>query len=238
MTEPRKLFELSKQILDQSAGFANAQKKYNDKFNKIQEPTNFEIEYRKKVFGEKSEPVQVNEDEARQMFWATAMRINPEFVVMDKELLKGVVKYFFGLEGGLDLQKGILICGGVGSGKTQFLKIIQQALLLNGKSFRMFNCIEIEQEIRFGGDYVNYDNGEICFDDLGAEPLESVMFGNRVIPMSEILQRRYNRRENGKTHITSNLTMKEIEARYGSRVCDRLKETCNLVIFGWESLRK
>ena len=238
MTEPRNLFELTEEILKQSASFSDAQKKYAEKFNKKNKPTEYEMEYRKKLFEEKPETPPITEQVARDIFWMTAKKINPNYIVPEKIMVRNLVNYFFGFDGELDTGKGLLICGGTGSGKTQFFSIIQMALQYTGKSFRMFNCIEIEQAIRFGGDYSAYDNGDVCFDDLGAEQIETLMYGNRVIPMSEILQRRYVRRDGGKTHVTTNLNMIEIQNRYGSRVSDRLREICNLVIFDRGSFRK
>lgn len=240
MSEPKRLSEI--EIVSQSLAFMEAQKKWNQKLSKPTEKTEAEKEYYKKVYGEPEPEIPLTYDEAKGLFWRTAKSLIPDYQIQDKETYVNLVKYFFGMDGTLDNEKGLLLIGGTGCGKTQLFKVMQQTLF-NTKipSFRICECINVEYAIRSGNStYEDFDLGMISFDDLGSEQIETVVFGNRVTVMNEILQLRYNsfQRSGLKTHITSNLSEVEIESKYGTRIFDRIKEMCNIIIFDWESFRK
>ena len=71
-----------------------------------------------------------------------------------------------------------------------------------------------------------------CFDDLGAEQ-QIKHFGNDCNVMAEILMSRYEQFiENSTiTHITTNLSVSEIEKYYGNRLRSRLRQMFNLISF-------
>lgn len=240
MTDPKPLSE----IIAQSEAFEAAHKAWLERKNKRTELTEAEREYAKRVFSTPELPKMTPEDAAR-LFWAAVPK---GYEVKDKGIYRNLVNYFFDLPSDLDPNKGVCIIGGVGGGKTTFIRSMQQALnAARYGSFRLFSCVEVEQNIRqasavenSAADYSYYDNGAACFDDFGAENTESVIYGNRVNVMGEIMQRRYNRFQSQgiKTHFTTNLSGADLRARYGERVYDRMKEMCNIVLFNWESFRK
>lgn len=240
--EPKPISEDLTRLLTMSEGFKKAQEKYMGKFDSKGPVTDHEKEYYRSLFVVKDELPKLTEEQARNVFWHCAREMNPDYQVVEnmKPVYRALVNHFFGYASEFNPEKSTLILGGTGCGKTQFMRIMQKALQYTGKTFRFFPCIDVEQEIRFGGEYNTYDTGNICFDDLGAEQLETLCYGNRVVVMTEIIQRRYNRFQNQglKTYFTSNLLPEEIEQRYGNRVMDRLKEMCNIVIFSWDSFRK
>lgn len=240
MTEPKRLSEI--EIVSQSLAFMESQKKWNEKINKPQVKTEAEKEYYKKVYGDPEPYTHLTYDEAKGLFWRTAKSLIPDYQIQDKETYQNLVKYFFGQECNLDTSKGLLIIGGTGCGKTQLFKAMQQTLFNTIiPSYRICECINTEYAIRSGNSvYEDFNAGMVCFDDLGSEQIETVVFGNRVTVMNEILQLRYNsfQRSGLKTHLTSNLSEAEIESKYGTRIFDRLKEMCNIVIFDWQSFRK
>lgn len=75
----------------------------------------------------------------------------------------------------------------------------------------------------------------MCFDDLGMEP-EMGNYGDKLNIMTEVLLRRYETRAKN-TILTTNLTLEQIEAGYGKRVADRMKEMFNQVALPGGSLR-
>jgi len=240
MKEPQSLAD----IIAQSEAFEKARQAWLERKNAKPEPTELEKEYAKRVFSP-PQVVDIDEFQAATLF----MNAAPDnYEIKDKAIYRDLVNYFFGLPTSLNTNKGICIIGGIGGGKTTFMRSIQKAMFsAKMGSFRLFSCVEIEQNIRqaaavenSAADYSYYDNGYACFDDFGAENHESVIFGNRVIVMAEIVQRRYNRfqAQGVKTHFTTNLSAAEMRARYGDRVFDRMKEMCNIVLFNWESFRK
>lgn len=235
--EPRKLAD----IIAQSEAFKASAEKWQARknFTPHVEKSESEKEYVKKVFSEAPAAPKVTEADAARLFWYYANQAVPGYKIENKELYRQLVNYFFGFDSKYDPTKGMLLAGATGSGKTVFIKAIRLALQHVGASFRMINCIDVEQSVRFGDGYEGYDSGRLCFDDLGAEQYETLYMGNRIVVMAEVLQIRYNQWQDHskKTFITSNLLPEDIGKRYGTRVQDRLNEMCNLEVFDWGSFR-
>jgi hypothetical protein len=72
----------------------------------------------------------------------------------------------------------------------------------------------------------------ICFDDLGAES-SLKYFGNDCNVMAEILLTRYDLfvHRGMLSHITTNLSAREIEIFYGMRLRSRFREMFNVISF-------
>jgi hypothetical protein len=153
------------------------------------------------------------------------------------------------------LNKGILLFGGVGVGKTTLMQMFRQNQAF---SYRLISCREIESEFAVRGPEVieqfsvnqqvavnanTFGHQEIgfCFDDLGTENAITKHFGNTKNVMTDILLNRYDRIKQNTpegetpdfrgTHITTNLSVDEIEKLYGTRLLDRLREMMNLITF-------
>lgn len=144
-----------------------------------------------------------------------------------------------------DLNKGLLLVGGVGIGKTTLMQFFKR----NQKfSYRLMSCREIESDFSLEGEksvsYCSYNvpiatnsnpfgHQEIgfCFDDLGTEA-NGKHFGKEKNVMAEIILNRYDNQLPGHcTHITTNLTAEQIKAQYGTRVTDRMREMFNIITF-------
>lgn len=170
--------------------------------------------------------------------------------VMDqfnRPIIENLCKYFTGdSTGPLNLKKGILLRGGVGCGKTSIMQLFQYN---QTNSFNIVSCREVAYKFANDGhsaisQYNNllyssnlkltFGQKEIgtCFDDLGTEE-EKKNFGNQVNVMADIILNRYDKKETmfAKTHMTSNLSVSEIEQYYGTRVKSRLVEMFNDVVF-------
>lgn len=159
---------------------------------------------------------------------------------------------FSKLHKGGSLYKGVLICGGVGVGKTIIMKALAWNPLL---PFRVVSVRSIadnyeiygshtvnayafpERNLSGGGnaDYVGY-----CFDDLGTEELEKAHYGNRANVIEKLILNRYDNCAHTLTHFTTNLTAGQIKEAYGVRAVDRLREMVNIIEFpvGAKSFRK
>ena len=149
---------------------------------------------------------------------------------------------------GIDLTKGILLAGPIGSGKTTLMNLMKYLTPTEHK-FYVKPCRDISFEFIQEGYHIvhKYSIGKlyhaeaktICLDDLGIEN-NLKYFGNECNVMAEILLSRYDIfiSKNIKTHITTNLSASEIEKIYGNRVRSRLRSMCNLIAFDKSTLDK
>lgn len=146
-----------------------------------------------------------------------------------------------------DLNKGLLLFGGVGIGKTTLMHFFKR----NPKaSFKVVSCRDIESDFSSEGEksvrncsyniaiseneFMQKEIG-FCFDDLGTEA-NAKFYGKEKNVMAEILLNRYdNRIPFTYTHITTNLSHAEVKEQYGIRVYDRMKEMLNIIIFPSDS---
>ena len=144
----------------------------------------------------------------------------------------------------INLNKGIMLSGPVGCGKTSLMNIMKHLTKTEHK-FSVKPCRDISFEfIQDGYEVIHKYSKDLrlrgglpvavryCFDDFGIEQ-NIKYFGNECNVMAEILLSRYELFTNKKlqTHITTNLSATEIETHYGNRVRSRLREMVNLIAF-------
>jgi DNA replication protein DnaC len=169
-----------------------------------------------------------------------------QFIEEDRTNITKLMAYFLKDEAtanqfGIDLSKGILLSGPVGSGKTTLMAIMKYINHKDNK-FYMQTCRDISFEfIKEGyeiihkysrGSYTQTECKNYCFDDLGVES-NLKYYGNECNVMAEIILSRYDLFISKKviTHITTNLSASEIEIMYGNRVRSRLRAMLNLIAF-------
>jgi DNA replication protein DnaC len=152
----------------------------------------------------------------------------------------------------INLNKGILLSGPVGCGKTSLMSLLNGFIQQSNRHV-MKSCRDISFEfIQEGYEVIHrYSKNSInrkgenswpriyCFDDLGIEN-NLRYYGNECNVMAEILLSRYDLFVQKKmlTHITTNLSASEIESMYGSRVRSRMREMFNLISFSNSVLDK
>lgn len=156
------------------------------------------------------------------------------------------------IELGIDPRKGILLRGNVGSGKSILFRTLR-TLLRHDEYAQLFRkltfttCEAVAKQFmakgdeyvkKFGSGSVRFDYGKpvllnVCFDDLGDEEPKN-HYGNYREVMKDIITERYDHYvDHGLiTCATTNLTMDEIEKRYGSRVRSRLEQMCTVIGIG------
>ena len=157
----------------------------------------------------------------------------------DHEILRKLCNYFIKdyencEKDGIDPDKGLLISGPVGCGKTSLMKLLKYIVPLQ----RPYTVIP-SRNIVFGFNHIgykiieDYGNGQFfCFDDLGVEPIGR-HYGKDCNVMGEILLSRYELflKTKTKTHATTNLNANELEELYGNRVRSRMRQLFNLIAF-------
>lgn len=136
----------------------------------------------------------------------------------------------------LDINKGLLLSGPVGCGKTSLMKLLRHIVPLQ-RPYEMIPCRNVTFSFNHLGfkTVQEYGNSKFfCFDDLGVEPAGR-FYGKDLNVMGEVLLSRYDlylkTKRAIKTHATTNLNAEELEERYGNRVRSRMRELFNLIAF-------
>ncbi len=157
----------------------------------------------------------------------------------DKNVLFRLCNYFikdqrYCEKFGMDPEKGILLSGPVGCGKTSMMKLLR-FLVPHQRNYVVMPC----RNIIFAFNHLGYktiedygDSSSFCFDDMGVEPIGR-HYGRDCNVIGEILLSRYELflQTKLKTHATTNLSAQELEDLYGIRVRSRMKKMFNLVAF-------
>lgn len=161
--------------------------------------------------------------------------------IIFKLLIYAIRDHENALKVGIDINKGILLNGPIGCGKTSIMQLIKPFINFN-YDYKIKTTRDISFEFAKNGFetlqvYTHKFNGQhrlsgYCFDDLGAEK-QIKHFGNDCNVMAEILISRYEQfiENNSVTHVTTNLSASELENYYGNRVRSRLRNMFNLVAF-------
>lgn len=170
---------------------------------------------------------------------------NPHFVV-DKwvhEVLLTCCLYFAqdaegfeALNPSYSLQKGLLLYGPVGCGKTKLLELLTR--VDPRLSFRVYACPDVSRAYRKDGDEaleVYAAKRTLCFDDLGFEDANAKHYGNTSNPLADILTKRYQLHPRPITHATTNDDAPAMLEKYGDRVYSRMSELFNIVQFDPEA---
>lgn len=158
----------------------------------------------------------------------------------DREVIYKLMIYAIRDEGNcakhdIDINKGILLTGPVGCGKTSLMTLIK--LFMPPKQGHIMKpAREVAFEFNTHGHQIiqkhTNPNTIFCYDDLGVEQIMK-HYGNDCNVMAEILLSRYDLFINlkTKTHATTNLNATELEKIYGNRVRSRMRELFNLIAF-------
>jgi len=165
-----------------------------------------------------------------------------------KKALSNLTHYFINSqEGELDLNKGILVWGGVGTSKTTLLKTFEEFTKVNdlptkfqfSKMERLVSIATTEPKA-LPNHLKALTQQNRVFDDWGVEVNDK--WGDGKTYFNNIILARYKKRANIKTHFTTNYSLspnniKNLEQIYSPRIISRLKEMVNLVGLGEGDLR-
>ena len=143
---------------------------------------------------------------------------------------------------------GIMLCGGVGNGKSTMMKALQSLLIqldiriTHNTSFetlgmKIISAKELGRQIRVDPkNSLRYQELTMLgIDDLGEEEATMMDYGNRVTPVIDLLSYRYDQMLF--TMVTTNLTPKQIRSTYGDRIADRFNEMMLIIPYETPSFR-
>lgn len=229
--------------------------------NKSQE----EIEYAKKVFSTvKVVDVTWTYEELGKMFknaWKSVTGKELEWTDEYTSGLVTVLKYFARDESFADgvtslsepsLDKGLLIIGDYGCGKSSMMRVIREILqYYPGYAFKTFSANEVVDMFEKCSDpqdkkdfWKQMITGRCHFDDVKSER-EASNYGKMEL-FKDLIEKRYDARV--KTYFTCNYPdnapgnleagIDEFGIKYGPRVYDRIPEMFNIIEFRGKSFRK
>lgn len=147
----------------------------------------------------------------------------------------------------LDLDKGLLLMGCVGDGKTMLMRAFQKN---QRQSYKVVAASDIAEDYKAHGVEVlktyRYNQKMIrnrfghtehawCIDDIGAESIYK-NYGDPLNVVEYIVTKRFD--EGLLTHFTTNLSADELKSGYGDRVASRLRQMVNVVLLPDEDLRQ
>ncbi len=194
-------------------------------------------------------PVSLTVDQLREAFIARASHIaRKEFIIdnYNRSILEKLFLYFTASDqakqAGIDLNKGILLMGGLGTGKSTIMRCFSKN---QHTSYKFVTCMHLTYDFVEHGfsvikehcrnetiarnQYWQTELG-VCYDDMGTEE-ERRRYGDKVNAMTEIILNRYDSVPHNMTHITTNLNANDIEKFYGARVRSRMREMFNILTF-------
>jgi DNA replication protein DnaC len=206
---------------------------------------NSEIEKKQTEINSKRFQVKLSASEFKEIFLLEAKNemlkrnIDKEFIVdeTNKHMINYLFYYLIGAkEFPGNLNKGILISGSLGIGKTiimnAFCNIYEN---LCSKVFVRLHSKKIIQFIK-SKEPGYLDKRPVFIDDLGREPVEINDYGTKERPIVDLISIRYD--TGALTFATTNFKTETLTEFYGQAIVDRFKEMFNYVEIIGESKRK
>lgn len=208
--------------------------------------------------GSKSSRPAVDFNLEAKIYRSCLLKIEPSFdpAKANRDVLNSIFAWIWKCDKmntlGLDYNKGFFLYGPLGLGKSMTLLAMRQYM----------NSVAARHE-HMRGDYrlkawwktaselaniyaaegqpalIQYTDPEInlVIDEFGREPNPASNYGTKMNVLQFVLQLRYDHRRTSVTHITTNMSLEDIEPKYGDYVADRCKEMFNFIEFSGRSLR-
>lgn len=187
----------------------------------------------------------------REIFLEKAYKYEPDFIIdeANRDVINNLFLYFNEMPGKYNLNKGLWLCGDIGTGKSSLLFIFSELKKQLFDGFKIYICSKVSNDYAINGDLDKYTYNEkgylgipvdMCFDELGRESIPANYFGQKLNVMQHILHIRYSLwQSNGiKTFVTTNDDPASIESKYGDFIRDRNREMFNIVLLQGKSRRK
>jgi len=180
----------------------------------------------------------------QQMAWTSQNEFGKKLIVnSDNKHLITALCYFvsrdekFETELGYSLNKGLLIRGVSGLGKTYLVRCISENVL---NPILVLSMIEISDEIQANGEYHIKGEGKkiIYMDDVGTEQPTINHYGTKITWFKNFIETIYLKNKCFNHLIVStNNNFSELEDKYGFRVRSRIKDMFNIIDVSGKDMR-
>lgn len=183
------------------------------------------------------------------MAWTSQNEYGKKLIVKDQKRGNDFTKFIttlcffvsqderFETELGYSLNKGLLIRGVSGLGKTHLVKCIAK----NGLNpILILSMLEISEEIRINGEFsISLDGyGIVYLDDVGTEESAAKHYGNVINFFKNFIEGTYLRRKTfSHVMMSTNNSFDELERKYGFRVRSRIKDMFNIIDVSGKDMR-
>jgi DNA replication protein DnaC len=167
-------------------------------------------------------------------FWLYAQLITGNTYTVDDENKEQLAKIMEVIAAG---EKGIVLCGKTGSGKTFIFEILNKILYppFDKRRIAVRHVDKVISKYNQVGDEVfdQIENLNICFDELGREKIGKY-FGSECDVMQHLIAHRYNqfKKLNYLTYFTTNYSKSDLKERYGEHSFSRLNEMAVFINLG------
>lgn len=179
--------------------------------------------------------------------------IDPKFTLTPEvsEVYKKLIQFFHAdPEFNGDLDKGFILLGPTGTGKTMAIQIMSKyrtiddtKFIIDNRLYRMnFNIIDVNRMVNqfmdnsFDGIEIYCNRFLICIDDIGTEIEQVKHYGNTLDVVSHILAMRYASQL--MTFATTNFPIKVLEQKYDDRVISRMFAMFNFIEMKGKDFRR
>lgn len=172
----------------------------------------------------------------RLMQWTSENEFGKRLIVHDdnKKLIKSLCYFVsrdekFETELGYSLNKGIVIRGISGLGKTHIVQCIRKNEL---NPILILSMLDITGDIKANGEYeISLDGNKIIYlDDVGTEEPTVNHFGTKISFFKNFIESYYLRNKiYNNLMFSTNNSFAEIEEKYGFRVRSRMKDMFNII---------
>lgn len=189
----------------------------------------------------------------RDIIEIAGQSIDPSFDINFNEsitsLYKIIYEYLFVKNTKLSQDKGIMLCGIEGTGKTMAMEIIRSLILTYQEPERRFTIVKYEKIVEQYREINNeifdiYGYGklrDICFDDfLSMDNKQRSDFGERVNLADLLIKDRYSVYKEYKllTHATTNQSPESLQSIMSPPAYDRMLEMFHFIRINGSSIRK
>lgn len=191
---------------------------------------------------------EINWDEQAKLIFQIAKTFEPGYLVNEynKDILKQLLLYFTGNQDfNGNLHKGIMLVGGVGTGKSLIFKIFKTYTgYFRTNSYQSATAIDIIDNVNtFGTKYLDEFSHRFekntnkvhpityYIDDIASKNENIKHYGTDIKVIEQLLSLRYNvfEKYGTLTHVSTNILPSKMKDIYENRIISRMNEMFNII---------